>query len=157
MTVTPVAAGSVTLTVNFKVDGSVKASASVEFKVISNPLQLGWSSAGAPVYVAQRGLLEPGGLEMESAGVSYEVLSGADKVNLVQSGKNTYVELVAPGSYSIRATASNGQTGTFSGSVSAPVLTASTATLYANPDGSWAHTGTDGLTGEVLSTGYKGG
>ena len=157
VTVTPVTAGSVTLTVNFKVDGSVKASASVEFKVISNPLQLGWSSAGAPVYVAQRGLLEPGGLEMESAGVSYEVLSGADKVNLVQSGKNTYVELVAPGSYSIRATASNGQTGTFSGSVSAPVLTSSTATLYANPDGSWAHTGTDGLTGEVLSTGYKGG
>lgn len=157
VTVTPVAAGSVTLTVSYKVDGSVKASASVGFTVINNPLQLGWSSAGAPVYVAQRGLLEVGGLDMDSASVSYEVVSGEDKVRLVQNGNNTYVGLVAPGSYSIRATASNGQTGTFSGSVSAPVLSSNTSTLYANPDGSWAHTGTDGLTGDVLSTGYKGG
>lgn len=157
VTVTPVAAGKVTLTVNLKVDGSVKASASVEFTVIDNPLQLGWSSAGVPVYVAQRGLLEVGGLDMASASVRYEVLSGTDKVRLVQNGKNTYVGLLAPGSYSIRATASNGQTGTFSGSVSAPVLFSNAATLYANPDGSRAHTGEDGLTGDVLSAEYKDG
>lgn len=157
VTVTPLAAGNVTLTVNYKVGASVKASASVGFTVTDNPLQLAWSSAGAPVYVAQRGLLEVSGLDLATASVSYEILSGADKVRLTQSGKNTYVSLVAPGSYSIRATASNGQSGTFSGSVSAPALSANTASLYANPDGSWAHTGTDGLAGNTLAVVYKGG
>lgn len=157
VTVTPVAAGNVTLTVNYKVGGSVKASASVGFAIVNHPLQLGWSAAGAPVYVAQRGLLEVGGLDMDSASVSYQVLSGADKVRLTQNGKNTYVGLIAPGTYTIQATASNGQVGTFTGSVSAPSLSANTSTLYANPDGSWARTGTDGLSGDALATVYKGG
>ena len=160
VTVTAAAAGETTLTVNYKVGGTVKASASVNItvvEVIPEPLELDWSSDGAATYVAQRGLLEAGGLEDSSASVSYTVTSGADKVRLSRMGKDTYVALLAPGRYTIKATASNGQEGTFSGSVSAPVLSANADTFYANPDGSAAHTGADGLTGDLLALSYKAG
>lgn len=129
----------------------------VKVTVRNNPLQLNWSDAGAAQYVAQRGLLEVLGLDDSSASVSFMVTSGADKVSLAQSGNNTYVSLLGSGSYTIQATASNGQTGTFAGSVSAPVLTPVATTLYANPDGSFAHTESDGLTGNTLTVSYKAG
>lgn len=125
--------------------------------VVSSPLQLGWSAAGTPSYVAQQGLLEAGGLEDGNASVSYTVLSGTEKVRLVPSGRNTYVGLLAPGSYTIKATASNGQEGTISGQVTAPALSANVSTLYANPDGSEARTGPDGLSGNTLAVSYRAG
>lgn len=157
VTVTPVAGGNVTLTVIYKEGGSQKASATVSFKVIDNPLQLRWSEAGEPHLVAQRGLLEVEGLDIPEASVSYQIVAGSDKVRLETTGKNTYVSLLAAGSYTIRATASNGQTGTFSGTVTAPELSVSSTTLYANPDGSPAHTGTDGLEGQTLLVSYREG
>lgn len=129
----------------------------VKITVKNNPLQLNWSEAGAAQYVAQRGLLEVMGLDDSSAYVSFLVTSGADKVSLTQSGNNTYVSLLGSGNYTIQATASNGQTGTFAGSVSAPELSSVATTLYANPDGSVAHTESDGLTGNTLVVSYKAG
>ena len=156
-TITGKEAGECWLEAACSVGGYSYTSPRVKVTVTGNPLQLDWSSAGAAVYVAQRGLLVTGGLDDSTASVSYTVTSGADKVRLSQNGKNVYVGLLAPGSYTIRATSSNGQEGTFSGTVSAPMLAANATTFYANPDGSVAHTGTDGLTGNTLALSYRAG
>ena len=156
-TITGKDAGDCWLEATCAVDGYNYTSPRVKVTVTDNPLQLDWSSDGAAVYVAQRGLLVAGGLDDSSASVTYTVTSGADKVRLSQNGKNVYVGLLAPGSYTVRATSSNGQEGTFSGIVSAPMLSANATTFYANPDGSVAHTGTDGLTGNTLAVSYRAG
>lgn len=145
------------LEATYSTGGDSYTSNRVKITVKNNPLQLNWSVVGAAQYVAQRGLLEVQGLDDSSASVSFLVTSGADKVSLTQIGKNTYVGLLAPGNYTIQATASNGQTGSFAGSVSAPVLTLTATTLYANPDGTLAHTGSDGLSGNTLAANYKAG
>ena len=155
--VTGKAEGECWLEAAYSTGGYSYTSNRVKVTVHHNPLQLSWSSAGAATYVAQRGLLEVGGLDDNSASVSYVITTGSDKVRLTQSGKNTYVGLVGAGSYTIKATASNGQEGTFSGSVSAPELVPDATSIYANPDGSVAHSGTDGLSGNTLSASYKAG
>lgn len=155
--VTGKADGECWLEATYSTGGYTYTSSRVKVTVKTNPLQLNWSSAGAATYVAQRGLLEVGGLGDNSVSVSYVVTSGADKVRLTQSGKNTYVGLLGVGGYTIRATASNGQEGTFSGSVSAPELISDATSIYANPDGSVAHTGTDGISGNTLSASYRVG
>lgn len=155
--ITGKAEGECWLEATYSTGGYSYTSNRVKLTVKHNPLQLSWSSAGAATYVAQRGLLEVGGLDDDSASVSYVVTAGSDKVRLTQSGKNTYVGLVGSGNYTIKATASNGQEGTFSGSVSAPELIPDATSIYANPDGSVAHSGTDGLSGNTLSASYKAG
>ena len=153
--ITGKADGECWLEATYSTGGYSYTSNRVKVTVKTNPLQLSWSSAGAATYVAQRGLLEVGGLDDNSASVSYVVTSGSDKVRLTQSGKNTYVGLVGSGSYTIKATATNGQEGTFSGTVSAPELIPNATSIYANPDGSVARTSTDGLSGNTLSASYK--
>lgn len=155
--VTGKAYGECWLEATYSTGGYTYTSSRVKMTIKKNPLQLSWSSSGAATYVAQRGLLEVGGLNDNSASVSYVVTAGADKVRLTQSGKNTYVGLLGSGSYTIRATASNGQEGTFSGAVSAPELIPDATSIYANPDGSVAHTGTDGISGNTLSASYRVG
>lgn len=149
--------GDCWLEASYAKDGYTYTSDRVKVTVSMNPLQLNWSSEGAAGYVAQQGLLEVGGLDDASASVNYVVTSGADKVRLTPAGKNAYVGLTGSGSYTIKATASNGQEGTFSGTVSAPSLSLNASTLYANPDGSAAHTGEDGLSGSTLEASYKAG
>lgn len=153
--ITGKADGECWLEATYSTGGYTYISSRVKVTVKTNPLQLSWSSAGAATYVAQRGLLEVGGLDDSSASVSYVVTSGSDKVQLTQSGKNTYVGLLGSGSYTIKATATNGQEGTFSGTVSAPELIPNATSIYANPDGSVARTSTDGLSGNTLSASYK--
>ena len=156
-TVTGKEEGEGWLEATYSTGGDSYTSNRVKVTVKNNPLQLNWSEAGAAQYVAQRGLLEVQGLDDSSATVSFLITSGAEKVSLTQSGKNVYVSLLGPGNYTIQATASNGQAGSFAGSVSAPVLTLAATTLYANPDGTVAHTGSDGLSGNTLAANYQAG
>ena len=153
-TVTGAAAGTATIRSNYNTNVSSYQDATIT--VTNAPLTLSYPD-GVPTYVAQRGLLKASGVTGSGTTVSYSVTSGSNKVRLVANGNNTYVELLSSGSYTIKATASNGQSGEYSGSVTAPVLTLSTNSLNANPDGTVAKTGTFGLDGSTLSVSYKSG
>ena len=157
-TVTGTGRGTCYLEATYAYDGVTYTSPRVELTIQANPLQVQWSSDGAPAYVAQRGKLQVSGLDAPSATVTYSVSSGADVIRLLQNGNECYVGLLKTGSYTITASCeSTGQSGTLSGTVAAPALEVNANTLYANPDGTPCHTGTDGLSGSTLTVSYKTG
>lgn len=156
-TVTGKEEGDCWLEATYSTGGDSYTSNRVQITIKDNPLQLNWSDAGAAQFVAQRGLLEVHNLDDSSASVSFTVTSGVDKVRLTQSGKDTYVSLLGSGSYTITASASNGQVGTFSGTILAPAINLNATVFYANPDGTVIHTGSDGLSNNALSVVYKNG
>lgn len=156
-TITAASAGTCYIEATYSTGGYSYTCDRVALTISNNPLILDYSSAGTPSVVAQRGLLQVNGLDDNSATVEFNVTSGSDKVRLAQSGKNTYVGLLGAGSYTITATASNGQVGTYSGTISAPTISLNATDFYANPDGTVIHTGTDGLSSSALSVVYKNG
>lgn len=119
----------------------------------ADPVTVIWESE--PTYVAQRGKLSIGGLQSGETVMGVTATSGSNVVRIAQSGPSYYVGLLKAGSYTLTVTTSKGRTKTLSGTAAAPVMTLSQTTLYANPDGTVAHTGTDGLTGGTQGVSYK--
>ena len=138
-------------------DGRV-VSNEVSFQV-SEPLTLAWDTV-SPKYVAQRGRLHPTNLEDPSAEVVYTIISGDTKVRLnsASDAQSTMVGLLAPGTATVRGEcAATGQSGDFEVTVTSPVLRGAPTwltRLYANPDGSPAHSETDGLQGLMPEARY---
>lgn len=155
--VSGIAAGNTTVRVSYKGGTVSDAGALTVSAPPATPVSLGWSADGKPAYVAQRGKLTVSGLLTGESVSSFAVTSGSGVVRLTQSGSDCYVGLLKSGSYTVTVTTSSGRTGTVSGTVTAPTLTLSQSTLYANPDGSDAHTGSDGLTGSTQAVSYKAG
>ena len=121
----------------------------------ADPLVVSW--AQKPIYVAQRGLITVSGLSDGETINAFQATSGADRVRLQASGASCYAGILKPGSFTITVTTSTGRTATLSGVASAPVIQTGTAVLYANPDGSPARDGQDGLGGKPLTWHYLGG
>ena len=138
-------------------DGRV-VSNEVSFQV-SEPLILAWDTV-SPEYVAQRGRLHPTNLEDPSAEVVYTIISGDTKVRLnsASDAQSTMVGLLAPGTATVRGEcAATGQSGDFEITVTSPFLRAAgtwPTRLYANPDGSPAHSEDDGLQGLIPEAWY---
>lgn len=125
-----------------------------------SPLIIVWEGS-APTYVANQGKLTVTGLTSGETVTGFEATTGNDKVRLTKSGNSCYVGHLAAGSYTIRATTSNGRTISQTGTVTAQTIVAnamspSSTVFYANPDGSDARTGDTGLSGYQVAPVYVG-
>ena len=122
---------------------------------VADPLVIAW--AQEPAYVAQRGLITVSGLSEGETVLSFQATSGADKLRLEPAGATCYAGLLKAGAFTVTVTTSAGRTASLSGTASAPTLQSGTTALYANPDGSPARDGQDGLSGNPLTWRYQGG
>ncbi len=159
-TVTGLSVGDCWLEASYTTSGRTYTSARVKMTVMPDtppvpPLTVAWDSE--PSYVAQRGKFAVSGLQSGETISSYQATAGSERVRLSPSGTSCLVSLLKTGSYTIKVTTSKKRSVTLSGTVKAPVLTLNADVFYANPDGTEAHTGTDGLTGNSLRVGYSVG
>lgn len=133
----------------------IKVNAVVVPPPVADPLVIAW--AQEPAYVAQRGLITVSGLSEGETVRSFQATSGADKLRLEPAGATCYAGLLKAGAFTVTVTTSAGRTASLSGTASAPTLQSGTTALYANPDGSPARDGQDGLSGNPLTWRYQGG
>lgn len=156
--VTGVSAGTCYLEAKYTTGGKTYTSARVSMTVVApdSPLVIDWEGS-APTYVANRGKLTVTGLASDETVTGFTVTAGSWRVRLTPSGNSCYVGHLAAGSYTIQSTTSKGRTITKTGTVTAQTLYSSCSSLYVNPDGTNAHTETDGLTGNTLTVKYRAG
>ena len=154
-TVTGNSVGECYLEATYSTGGKTYKSNRVKITVSADPITIIWASDSQPTYVAQRGKVSVGGLQSGETITSVEPTTSGVVRTVTSSGGTFYVECLRAGSYTLRVTTSKGRTADLPGTVYAPTLVLSQATLYANPDGTVAHTGTDGLTGNTLRVTYE--
>lgn len=156
--VTATSAGTYYLEATYTTGGKTYTSARVSVTVVApdSPLVIDWEGS-APTYVANRGKLTVTGLASGETVTCFTVMAGSWRVRLTQSGNSCYVGHLAAGSYTIQSTTSKGRTISKTGTVTAQTLYSSCSSLYVNPDGTNAHTETDGLTGNTLTVKYRAG
>ena len=154
-TITGTATGDCWLEATYSTGGKTYTSNRVKITVSADPITIIWASDSQPTYVAQRGKVSVGGLQPGETIASVEPTTSGVVRTVTSSGGTFYVECLRAGSYTLRVTTSKGRTADLPGTVVAPKLVLSQTTLYANPDGTVAHTGTDGLTGNSLRVTYE--